>query len=202
MATKILILFCALLSLTLIVQPWPARPTRIEMEAIDLSLFPEKRRIMARKKLDKFQENPLLQLTETEHLPWEHYPHGDTKSNGYLYYYHSHRENEHGHFHIFAGEPSHFFHIIAISIDQEGKPKMLFTTNEWVTGESKVTKEELFAALEKFHLEENDPLNEYLNALVHYYSPHIAHLLSLKKGRRTSQEILHFISLELCSQPG
>ena len=73
------------------------------------------------------------------------------------YYYHSHRNNgEHGHFHLFlrrGGMPPQvaplfydqrnctlndidtYAHIIAISMDHEGQPIGLFTTNKWVTGE-------------------------------------------------------------------
>lgn len=183
MARKIFILTSLLLLLTLIKKPWPAKP-----QLITINLQPLKKT-----QLDNLEkQNPLSQLITAEKPLWKHRPNGDTVSNGYLYYYHSHRKSEHGHFHIFVANEKTFSHLIAISISEQGKPLALFTTNKWVTGETSITKKELLTALENFHLEESTPLNTYLNALIHSYSPHIAHLIGLKKPKSRRYEILPF----------
>jgi hypothetical protein len=66
----------------------------------------------------------------------------DTKS-GYEFYYHAHSADEigfdeHGHFHVFRRDllnQSRFTHLVGISLNQQGVPVRIFTTNQWVTGE-------------------------------------------------------------------
>ena len=84
----------------------------------------------------------------------DHYPKGDVfDSEAHSqYYYHSHREDEHGHFHTFLREKGmpkecrpikqseadfmserddKLSHLIAISMNSDGFPIGLFTTNRW-----------------------------------------------------------------------
>lgn len=56
-------------------------------------------------------------------------------------YYHCHPSaakiaGEHGHFHLFiAAAPECWTHLAALSMDYEGQPQALFSTNRWVTDE-------------------------------------------------------------------
>ncbi|WP_408857826.1 DUF6969 family protein [Acidiphilium sp.] len=77
---------------------------------------------------------------------WAQYPQPEALDpvSGWRFFYHAHavRERlraEHGHFHIFTPGPAGgmgFTHLIGISVDVQGLPIRLFTTNRWVTDEA------------------------------------------------------------------
>lgn len=81
-------------------------------------------------------------------IEWQHYPDRDAVDphSGYRFYYHAHAAaqrapDEHGHFHVFAprprriaDQPTHA-HLFGLSVDAQGWPTRVFTTNRWVTAE-------------------------------------------------------------------
>ena len=110
-------------------------------------------------------DNPVSEMLhhQAPFAVWDHYPKGDVydwKTHS-QYYFHAHppsesRFPEHGHFHTFLrpkGMPigvkpapvdgfampedpnDALSHLVAISVDEDGQPLRLFTTNRWVTGE-------------------------------------------------------------------
>ena len=97
-----------------------------------------------------------------EFIEWQHYPRNDSSDvkSGYEFYYHAHSanempKNEHGHFHLFSrnvDHPERFCHLIAISLDHKGLPVRIFTTNQWVTGESFECAEEVLSKLRLFDM--------------------------------------------------
>ncbi len=86
--------------------------------------------------------------TQPAFAEWQHYPRNDAvdPQSGYRFYYHAHAaaqlaRDEHGHFHVFApraalapGQPAHA-HLFALSVNAQGWPTRVFTTNRWVTAE-------------------------------------------------------------------
>lgn len=97
-----------------------------------------------------------------EFVEWQHYPKNDLTApkSGYEFYYHAHSSSEmpngeHGHFHLFkrdAKGSNDFFHLIGIALNQKGMPVRLFTTNQWVTGESLVPAKTVLKALKGFNM--------------------------------------------------
>lgn len=95
-------------------------------------------------------------------VEWRHYPNHDAvdHGSGYAFYYHAHsrnemRQGEHGHFHLFKRDQKtdkHFFHLIGIALDQKGLPVRIFTTNQWVTGETLVDAGKVINALQNFDM--------------------------------------------------
>ena len=92
-----------------------------------------------------------------EFVEWQHYPNNDLVDvdSGYEFYYHSHSvdempEGEHGHFHVFKRTGTEFHHLIGIALNQTGLPVRLFTTNQWVTGETLVKAEAVLVELQEF----------------------------------------------------
>ena len=93
-------------------------------------------------------------------VEWQHYPRNDLvdSDSGYEFYYHSHESEgmpngEHGHFHLFkrsTNTPEKFHHLIGIALNQQGLPVRIFTTNQWVTGESIVDAKAVIKALRGF----------------------------------------------------
>ena len=143
-----------------------------------------------------------------EFREWDHYPKGDVfdKETHSQYYYHAHRGawNEHGHFHVFmrhGGMPNDVYpvsnngdeewpsgedaicHLVAISIDEYGFPKRLFTTNRWVTGETWYAADDATAMLERFQIDHawpSWPTNRWISGIVQLFSPQIADLLAVR----------------------
>lgn len=86
--------------------------------------------------------------SEAAFAEWRHYPENDAVDprSGYRFYYHAHAaaqraRDEHGHFHVFAprprraaGQAAHA-HLFAVSVNAQGMPTRVFTTNRWVTAE-------------------------------------------------------------------
>jgi len=94
-----------------------------------------------------------------EFVEWQHYPNNDLVDvdSGYEFYYHSHSvdempEGEHGHFHLFKRTGTEFHHLIGIALNQTGLPVRLFTTNQWVTGETLVKAEIVLVELQAFEM--------------------------------------------------
>lgn len=114
-------------------------------------------------------------------------------------YYHQHPAEErpageHGHFHLFVrphrlapglrplapppaaeggdGEDGSagLCHLVAIGVDEAGRPRRVFTTNQWVTGEAWYATADVVALLHRFTLDtaRRDPLiGDWLTAAVH-----------------------------------
>lgn len=70
--------------------------------------------------------------------PYRHYPSKtgirDPKT-GHRFFFHAHRKQEYGHFHTFSmDEYGASIHVAMVSINDQGVPTLLSTTNQWVTG--------------------------------------------------------------------
>jgi hypothetical protein len=130
---------------------------------------------------------------------WQHYPSHDLVdvATGYEVYYHAHKVdelsgNEHGHFHLFKRSPTlteQFMHLIAIALDQKGLPVRLFTTNQWVTGETMGSAESLRDALRNFRVETGnslDTLASWIQSLITLYQDEIEELIE-ERDRRLNQ---------------
>ncbi len=134
----------------------------------------------------------------------DHYPPGDIydPETHCQYYYHAHRGGEHGHFHTFLRSEgmvqgmkpiegqSHqdymdqrddkLTHLIAISMDPQGFPISLFTTNRWVTAENWYNATDVITALERFEMDlapPSWPVNIWMTNLVRLYAPIIRQLI-------------------------
>ncbi len=71
-------------------------------------------------------------------------------------------------------------HLIAISLDAQGEPLCLFTTNRWVTGETWYRAGDVIAMLDRFHITPADPAavrDRWLVAVMQLFRPQIAALL-------------------------
>lgn len=118
-----------------------------------------------------------------------HYPRQDVidRTHGTRFYYHAHgahrsRGNEHGHFHLFAqgSQPDDYTHLVGISLDAQGQPMRLFTTNRWVTGESWRQAIEVEQALARFTVQARGrmaPVARWLTAMVLLYFPQLVRLV-------------------------
>lgn len=123
-------------------------------------------------------------------VEWQHYPRDDhvDAASGARFYYHAHPADqrapgEHGHFHVFVpapGDPGAISHLVGLSLDAQGLPLRLFTTNRWVTGDAWRDAEALAAQLPRLALRAKGPLapvGRWLTAMVHLYDDVIADLL-------------------------
>ena len=130
---------------------------------------------------------------------FDHYPDGDVydDESHAQYYYHAHRgiEGEHGHFHTFVRvrgmpqgmtpvahdgeepwpkEDDVLSHLVAVSMDRQGFPIGLFTTNRWVTGENWFQARDVIALLDGFIIDHAYPswaVNRWLSALFVLFRP-------------------------------
>jgi hypothetical protein len=71
-------------------------------------------------------------------------------------------------------------HLVAVAIDRRGEPIRLFTTNQWVTGETWYRAEDVIHMLDRFALDNaGGPtlVNAWLGAVLRLYRPQIALLL-------------------------
>jgi len=137
----------------------------------------------------------------------DHYPKGDVfdPESHSQWYYHAHdkkdRPSEHGHFHTFMRgggmpeginpaplpdftpkEQAHDLvcHLIAVSMDQQGLPIGLFTTNRWVTGETWYAAHDVSALLDYFDCQVDKPswsVNRWITNMVRLFRPQIEELL-------------------------
>ncbi len=143
---------------------------------------------------------------------WNHYPEGDLYDHvtHAQFYYHAHpqelRGGEHGHFHTFLrplgmpsgvrpalvpdlvlpdGENEALSHLIAISMDSNGVPIRLFTTNRWVTGEVWYAADDVRAMLDRFEIDLAHPswlVNRWIGAMVRLFRPQIGALIDARDG--------------------
>lgn len=128
-------------------------------------------------------------------VEFRHYPKNDLIDHvsGYEMYYHSHSlgegREEHGHFHLFKRDPlapELFTHLVAISLNQQGLPIRLFTTNQWVTGESIRAAVQSQIPLQNFEIHSKGrmgPLAKWVSSLVHLYLAEISALLDQRDQR-------------------
>lgn len=139
-------------------------------------------------------------------IQFEHYPPDDVydPETHAQYYFHAHPPgrgafDDYGHFHTFlrprgmppgmarpadygdaADDNAALSHLIAISMNREGHPTRLFTTNRWVTAESWYDAPQVIAMLDRFVVDLSRPswpLNRWLSAMVVLYRPEIETLL-------------------------
>lgn len=154
---------------------------------------------------------------------WDHYPKGDVfdSETHSQYYYHAHdpessaRMPEHGHFHLFLrreGMPTHIqpkslqsawldpnnpddlCHLIAISMDQHGKPLRLFTVNRWVTGEIWYDANAVIELLDYFAIDHSWPswpTNIWLTQMVKQYKPQITQLILQRDAKLRAWQQQH-----------
>ena len=121
---------------------------------------------------------------------WAHVPEDDARDpvSGARFYYHAHDPaqwalEEHGHFHLFVGEPDGpgFSHLVGISMDAQGQPRRLFTTNAWVTGEVMRPAQELLSGLpQAFEINRARPswlVGRWLTSLLALVMPEVRELL-------------------------
>lgn len=118
-------------------------------------------------------------------VEWAHYPRSDVVDpvRGTRFYYHAHpaaerAPGEHGHFHIFAPHAAQggFFHLAGLSLDARGLPLRLFTTNQWVTGETWCDAATVLAALPGFAVETRGrlaPVARWLGAALALWAPQL-----------------------------
>lgn len=166
--------------------------------------------------MGKAQTNTVERVIEHHGTFYEmdHYPPGDVydEETASQYYYHSHRpeSGEHGHFHTFiradgipdtmepypySGEAEQALgedaicHLIAISMDAQGLPVELFTTNRWVTGETFYSAKDTIALLQKFEIDHVYPClgtNRWLTAMLRLFRPQIEQLL-IERDKKISE---------------
>lgn len=129
-------------------------------------------------------------------IEFRHYPKNDLVDlgSGYEMYFHAHSFNqkkndlsfECGHFHLFKRDqaaPLKFTHLIAISLNQQGLPVKLFTTNGWVTGEVMKDAKQLKPLLANFQIQVKGrmaPLARWVSGLVHIFQSEIQDLLTVR----------------------
>lgn len=124
------------------------------------------------------------------YVAWNHYPSNDCvdKSTGYEFYYHAHSpeeipEAEHGHFHLFRrslDQPTNFSHLIGIALDRKGLPVRLFTTNQWVTGETMADAEMVSGFIGGFVMHPTGrmaPITNWISAMLQLYAEEIKTLV-------------------------
>lgn len=140
---------------------------------------------------------------ELSHYPADDVYDADSKSQ---YYFHTHRglSGEYGHFHTFlradgisksikpikntGKEPwpsgtDALSHLVCISMNQEGYPIGLFTTNRWVTGEAWYEAEAVIDMLDSFsvdHAHPNLAVNQWITSVFRLYKLEMIELLRLR----------------------
>jgi hypothetical protein len=146
-----------------------------------------------------------------------HYPKGDVfdRETQSQYYYHAHRAGEHGHFHCFlraAGMPEGvapvpevegrdwprgekaLAHLVAVSMDRYGTPIRLFTTNQWVTGETWYPGPDIARMLPHFaidHAYPSWPTNRWLTAMLRLFRPQIEALVAARDAALAAHREAH-----------
>jgi len=71
-------------------------------------------------------------------------------------------------------------HLIAISMDAQGIPIRLFTTNRWVTGENWYAARDVARMVDRFHIghaQPSWPVNRWVSAMLRLFRPQIGELL-------------------------
>lgn len=126
------------------------------------------------------------------YVSWVHYPVGDVKdvTHRTRFYYHAHdpqdmMADEHGHFHVFVDplnrlDGQDLLHVVGVSLNAQGMPTRLFTTNQWVTGEAYQPASKMTPWIKKFCSQPKGrlaPLGKWLTALVTLYQTEVVQLL-------------------------
>lgn len=161
-------------------------------------------------------------LSGREFIEFEHYPLNDVldPESQAQYYFHAHPPergtwNDYGHFHLFMRADGivdgvtpatlsfpqppremkgNICHLIAISMDQSGRPVRLFTTNRWVTAETWFAASDVIEMLDRFVVDlswPSWPLNRWLTAMLVLYRPHIAKLIEERDRVVTAYQAAH-----------
>ena len=134
---------------------------------------------------------------------FNHCPPGDIydRETHAQYYYHAHRPGEHGHFHTFLREKGipkdchpveqseadyikqrndTYSHLVAISMNRQGFPIGMFTTNRWVTAENWYAADDVCAMVDRFeidHAQPSWPVNRWIGAMFRLFRPQIVELV-------------------------
>ena len=129
-------------------------------------------------------------------VEWQHYPNNDLvdSDSGYEFYYHAHASSEmpsgeHGHFHGIQRSEGAFHHLLGISLNQQGLPVRLFTTNGWVTGEDIVDAREVIRSLKGFEMTIKGrmaPVSRWISALIQLFGVEIENLV-LERDQKLDQ---------------
>jgi hypothetical protein len=99
-------------------------------------------------------------------------------------------------------------HLVAISLDAQGEPIRLFTTNRWVTGETWYRAGDVIAMLDRFAIASSDPApvsDRWLVAVIQLFRPQIAALLRqrdeavMARRRRQRASVFEDPRLEIIS---
>ena len=150
---------------------------------------------------------------------FSHYPKDDVydADSNSQYYFHTHRglSGEYGHFHTFLradGMPDSarpitntgkepwpsgddaLSHLICISMNQQGYPIGLFTTNRWVTGETWYDAEQVIEMLERFNIQHAHPnlaVNHWITAMFRLYELEMVELLKQRDKKITEWRVAH-----------
>lgn len=171
---------------------------------------------------------------------WQHYPDKDVQDTIHhtQYYYHSHpskdedRTAEHGHFHIFFreaiipqgvnyiraskkyigsnGSRDKLTHLVAISMDINGKPKAFFTVNYWVTLGLWYPSSVLIDLLDMFAISipasPYSDTNEWITAMINLFKAPIIDLLVKRdhviehfQKKHSCQDVFYDKRLEITS---
>lgn len=171
--------------------------------------------------MKKSDTNIVAQVLEGQgaFYQFDHYPEGDVydRDSHAQYYYHAHREEsgEHGHFHTFLrvkgfpqgikeapysgkakrplGEDA-LSHLIAISMNSDGFPMALFTTNRWVTDETYYTAQDVMKMLPHFEIDHVSPclgVNKWITAILVLFQPQIEALLHERDKKISAWQASH-----------
>ena len=127
-----------------------------------------------------------------------HYPDDDVRdpATGAQYYFHAHRAGdlpwaEAGHIHTFMRAPAGgLVHLVAISMDQAGRPRRLFTVNHWVTGDTWRDAPASVALLRGFAISPDGPeapLTRFVCGMLVLFDAEIAALLATRDRTITAR---------------
>jgi hypothetical protein len=109
-----------------------------------------------------------------------------------------------------AGEDGEWCHLVAIAMNEAGRPIRLFTTNRWVTGETWYRAADVVAMLDRFALGPVGPaplLNRWIDAMIGLFRPEIEALVAARdeavmgwrRRRRSKSHVFEDRRLEIAS---
>lgn len=97
-------------------------------------------------------------------------------------------------------------HLVAISMDEFGKPVSLFTINRWVTDETWYAADDVIAMLDRFVVDlarPSWPINRWITAMVDLFRPQIEALIVdrdavvSRRADQTGEEVFDDHALEV-----
>ena len=190
--------------------------------------------VRCRRVLARSGENPISELLGARSFyEWDHHPPGDVCDPDTLaqYFYHAHpgptAGGEHGHFHTFLRGPGMpescrplagpdgappadrkdaVAHLVAIGMDEFGRPVSLFTVNRWVTDETWFAAPDVIAMLDRFVVDlarPSWPVNRWITAMVDLFRPQIEALIEARdrvvdeRARRLGRDVYDDRDLEV-----